>query len=345
MPAAELYAATGLQYAAVQHPLPARRGRRQPGWRRGRDAAADPRPAGVLADRGGGHRADQRLHHPADRPARPASWAHGLAGGSASTSSCSRRCAGRATSRPAAAGVLDGDRAAGRLPVTAVGSHDTASAVAAVPADGERFAYICSGTWSLVGRRAGRAGAHRGEPGGQLHQRGRRRRHGPLPAQHHGPVAAAGVQPRLGAGGEPSTWGRCSGGRREAPLRSVGGRRGLRRSSRPATCRRGSPSACRRTGQPVPENRAQIVRCMLDSLALAHRRGRSQDAQRLAGQEVDVMHIVGGGSRNALLCQLTADACGLRWWRGRSRPPRSATSWSRPGPTARSPAPSPTCEP
>jgi rhamnulokinase len=60
----------------------------------------------------------------------------------------------------------------------------------------------------------------------------------------------------------------------------------------------------------VPESRAEITRCILDSLALAHRRAVC-DAQELAGHGVDVVHIVGGGTRNALLCQLTADACGL----------------------------------
>ena len=72
-----------------------------------------------------------------------------------------------------------------------------------VPAEGERFAYISCGTWSLVGRGARRAGAHRGEPAGQLHQRGGRRRHGEVPAQRHGAVAAAGVAARLGAAGRP----------------------------------------------------------------------------------------------------------------------------------------------
>jgi rhamnulokinase len=68
--------------------------------------------------------------------------------------------------------------------------------------------------------------------------------------------------------------------------------------------------ACRGSGQPVPKSRAEITRCILDSLALAHRRAVC-DAQELAGHGVDVVHIVGGGTRNALLCQLTADACGL----------------------------------
>jgi rhamnulokinase len=68
--------------------------------------------------------------------------------------------------------------------------------------------------------------------------------------------------------------------------------------------------ACRASGQPVPESPAQITRCILDSLALAHRRAVT-DAQRLADHPVDVVYVVGGGTRNALLCQLTADACGL----------------------------------
>jgi rhamnulokinase len=69
-------------------------------------------------------------------------------------------------------------------------------------------------------------------------------------------------------------------------------------------------AACRRTGQPVPEQPAEIVRCILDSLAAAYR-DTLLDAQRLSGKEIDVVHVVGGGSRNELLCQLTADACGL----------------------------------
>jgi rhamnulokinase len=68
--------------------------------------------------------------------------------------------------------------------------------------------------------------------------------------------------------------------------------------------------ACRDAGQAVPRTRAETTRCILDSLALAHRRAIA-DAARLADHPVDVVHIVGGGARNALLCQLTADACGL----------------------------------
>jgi rhamnulokinase len=69
-------------------------------------------------------------------------------------------------------------------------------------------------------------------------------------------------------------------------------------------------AACAETGQRPPETPAQVVRCILDSLATTFA-ARIQDAQRLSGQRIDVIHIVGGGSQNRLLCQLVADAAGL----------------------------------
>jgi rhamnulokinase len=67
---------------------------------------------------------------------------------------------------------------------------------------------------------------------------------------------------------------------------------------------------CTETGQPPPQSQAETVRCILDSLALAYRR-TVRRAVELSGREVEVVHLVGGGARNSLLCQLTADACGL----------------------------------
>jgi rhamnulokinase len=67
---------------------------------------------------------------------------------------------------------------------------------------------------------------------------------------------------------------------------------------------------CERTGQRPPAGRAETVRCILESLALGHR-AAVREASRLSGRAVDTVHIVGGGARNTLLCQLTADACGL----------------------------------
>ena len=63
-------------------------------------------------------------------------------------------------------------------------------------------------------------------------------------------------------------------------------------------------------GEPVPSTEVGMVRMVLDSLALAYRR-TIRTASSIAGVRLEVVHVVGGGSQNELLCQLTADACGL----------------------------------
>ncbi|MEN9574205.1 MAG: Rhamnulokinase [Verrucomicrobiota bacterium] len=69
-------------------------------------------------------------------------------------------------------------------------------------------------------------------------------------------------------------------------------------------------AACRASGQPAPETPGQFIRCALESLALEYRRTLRQ-AEALAGAQVERLHIVGGGSKNAVLNQFTANACGV----------------------------------
>ncbi|MFJ4578459.1 rhamnulokinase [Streptomyces echinatus] len=195
---------------------------------------------------------------------------------------------------------------AGPVPVTAVGSHDTASAVAAVPATGERFAYVCTGTWSLVGlelsapvlTEESRAANFTNELGLDGTVRYLRNIMGLWLLQEC--VRAWGgpdLGPLLGeAAGVPA-------------LRSVVDA-GDEAFLAPGRMPERIAEACRASGQPVPATRAEVTRCVLDSLALAHRRA-VLDARWLADRPVDVVHLVGGGTRNTLLCQLTADACGL----------------------------------
>ncbi|MGW0796672.1 rhamnulokinase [Streptomyces sp. NPDC002692] len=202
--------------------------------------------------------------------------------------------------------VLEETGLTGPVPVTTVGSHDTASAVAAVPATGERFAYICTGTWSLAGleltapvlTEASRTANFTNELGLDGTVRHLRNIMGLWLLQE---CLREWDHPDLGellraAAEIPS-------------LRSVvdaGDADFLAPGRMPARI----ADACRASGQPVPASPAEITRCILDSLALAHRRAVA-DAQELADHPVDVVHIVGGGTRNELLCQLTADACGL----------------------------------
>ncbi|MEU6063830.1 rhamnulokinase family protein [Streptomyces sp. NPDC047082] len=202
--------------------------------------------------------------------------------------------------------VLEETGLAGPVPLTAVGSHDTASAVAAVPAVGERFAYICTGTWSLAGleldapvlTEASRVANFTNELGLDGTVRYLRNIMGLWL-----------LQECVRAWGDPDLGGLLRAAAEVPALRSVVDA-GDPAFLVPGRMPERIAEACRVTGQPVPHTPAEVTRCILDSLALAHRRA-VEDAQRLAGHPVDVVHVVGGGTRNALLCQLTADACGL----------------------------------
>jgi len=196
----------------------------------------------------------------------------------------------------------------GETLLTLVGSHDTASAIVGVPAGGTPFAYIACGTWSLVGveldhaivTEASRAANFTNEGGVDDTIRYLRNVMGlwllqeslrtweldggaePLPAL----LIAAGELPPGG------------------PLIDPDDPSFLPPGDMPARI----SAACLRTDQPVPTTRAAVVRCILDSLAVAY--GRTvREVERLSGQSVAVVHLVGGGARNSLLCQLTADAC------------------------------------
>ncbi|MEU5366496.1 rhamnulokinase family protein [Streptomyces sp. NPDC005925] len=202
--------------------------------------------------------------------------------------------------------VLEETGLAGPVPVTTVGSHDTASAVAAVPATGERFAYICTGTWSLAGleldtpvlTEESRAANFTNELGLDGTVRFLRNIMGLWL-----------LQECVRVWGEPDLGELLRAAARVPALRSVVDA-GDAAFLAPGRMPERIAGACRASGQPVPHSPAEVTRCILDSLALAHRRA-VEDAQRLAGREVDVVHVVGGGTRNALLCRLTADACGL----------------------------------
>ena len=196
------------------------------------------------------------------------------------------------------------------VPFTAVGSHDTASAVMAVPAVDPHFAFISSGTWSLVGveldrpvlseeSRAAQFTNERGVDGSFLY--------------HRNVMGLWLLQESM------RTWERLgktfsleelvSSAGAEAPLRSVFD------PDDPVFFPPGDIPArisqvCHDLGQPTAETPAQVTRSILDSLALAYRR-TLRLASELSGKRVGVIHIVGGGVHNTLLCQLTSDACGL----------------------------------
>jgi rhamnulokinase len=195
------------------------------------------------------------------------------------------------------------------VPVIAVGSHDTASAVVAVPAEGPDFGYISSGTWSLVGveldapvlTEASRAANFTNEAGVDGTIRYLRNVMGLWLLQES-------VRGWADAGPPVDLPGLLGAAARQPPLVTVVDPDDpvfLPPGDMPARI----AAAARRTGQPVPADPPALVRCILDSLALAYRRALRQ-VQELSGRDLAVVHVVGGGSRNDLLLQLTADACG-----------------------------------
>jgi rhamnulokinase len=206
--------------------------------------------------------------------------------------------------------VLTETGLAGPVPVTAVGSHDTASAVVGVPADTERFAYISCGTWSLVGvelekpvlTEESRAAGFTNEVGVDGTVRYLHNVMGLWLLQEcQRTWAAAGLRSDL-----PDLLAAAAHVPAFPALVDADDPRFLPPGDMPARV----AEACSRTGQTPPQSQAETVRCILDSLALAYRRTVRRAAE-LSGRDVEVVHLVGGGARNSLLCQLTADACGL----------------------------------
>ncbi len=194
--------------------------------------------------------------------------------------------------------------------VTAVGSHDTASAVVAVPATEPGFGYVSCGTWSLVGVEL---------------------EHPVLSEESRlaGFTNEAGVDGRVRylhnvmglwlLSESVRTWERAgervdldallaAAARVEGPVSrfDADDEVFLPPGDMPARIARW----LRERDLPVPETRAALVRSILESLAHAYAR-TLRAAERLSGERVRVVHIVGGGSRNELLCRLTAEATGL----------------------------------
>ncbi|GAA2701621.1 rhamnulokinase [Actinoplanes palleronii] len=188
-------------------------------------------------------------------------------------------------------------------PVVAVGSHDTASAVVAVPAAGRDFAYVSSGTWSLVGLElahpvlndASREADFTNEGGVDGTIRYLRNVMGLWPLQECMREWGAADITVLLADAE-----------RAAPLEYVVD------LDDPLFLPPGDMAGRLRNAAGLPRDATPgvVTRCILDSLALAHRRAVRR-AGELAYVTPEVVHLVGGGARNELLCRLTADATGL----------------------------------
>lgn len=196
----------------------------------------------------------------------------------------------------------------GAIPVIAVAGHDTGSAVAAVPAKDEKFAYLSSGTWSLMGietrnaiindlsyeRNFTNEGGIDGTTrflknicGMWLYERCRKE-WTDAPKSHTELIAAAMEQPAFQSIINP-----------DDPM-----------FANPASMVEAIKDYCRQTGQHVPEGYAEICRCIFESLALRYRQVFNY-LREMASFPIEVLHIIGGGSLNADLNQFTANSLGI----------------------------------
>jgi len=197
------------------------------------------------------------------------------------------------------------------LKVVATCSHDTGSAVAAVPSKGTNWAYLSSGTWSLLGIESptpiitdcSRNANFTNEAG-----------YGGTTRFLKNIVGLWIVQECRRAWakeGTEYTYSELAALAKDAePLRSL---------INPSAARFAKPddmpakiaAYCRESGQPVPTEPGQFIRCALESLALLYR-SVLEDIESVAGTKIECLHIVGGGTKNQLLSQFSANAIGRK---------------------------------
>ena len=194
-----------------------------------------------------------------------------------------------------------------RIPVALTASHDTAAAVAAVPAMGDDWAYISSGTWSLVGvelaspliSAASLAANFTNEAGVAGTTRFLRNVAGLWLVQE---CRRCWVE----AGRELSFADLTALAEQAEPLRSLFDPDDPRFAS-PGDMAGRIRAACRELAQPEPADEAALIRCVLDSLALRYNEVL-RTAATITGRTTQTVHVVGGGSRNDLLNRLIAAA-------------------------------------
>ena len=197
----------------------------------------------------------------------------------------------------------------GALPVVAVAGHDTGSAVAAVPARDEHFAYLSSGTWSLMGIEAKDAiinelsyernftneGGIEGTTrflknicGMWIYERCRKE-WTDAPKSHTELQAEAMRQPAFQCFINPDD----------------------KAFANPPSMVDAIQNYCRETGQKVPEGYAEICRCIFESLAMRYRQVFDY-LKEMASFPIEVLHIIGGGSLNNYLNQFTSNSLGVK---------------------------------
>jgi rhamnulokinase len=195
------------------------------------------------------------------------------------------------------------------ITLVAVGAHDTASAIAAIPAEGSNWAYISSGTWSLMGIETDQPilsdgsfkylFTNEGGVGGKIRYL----------KNINGLWLLQECKKVWDKDGEIPYERLIRDSRKVKPFRSLVDPDDPAFVN-PANMPEAIRDYCIRSGQPAPEQPAEFARCIFESLALKYRIVLSQ-LREVSPHPIEKIHMIGGGSLNDFLCQLTADATGL----------------------------------
>lgn len=195
------------------------------------------------------------------------------------------------------------------IPVFTSASHDTGSAVVAVPTTTTDYAYLSSGTWSLVGLELDAPVINDAAYAANVTNEGGVYGTFRLLKNVMGLWIAQQCRATWRAAGQEYSYDDLTRLARDTePFRS------LIDPDDPIFLPPGDMPArivefCKRTGQPVPETPGQFMRAVYESLALKYRLSL-ESMTALSGKRYERLHIIGGGTQNRLLCQMTADALG-----------------------------------
>jgi rhamnulokinase len=196
-----------------------------------------------------------------------------------------------------------------QIPVVAPATHDTGSAVAAVPAQSDDYIYLSSGTWSLMGVEVKKPIISAKSLEYNITNEGGVEGTFRLLKNIMGLWLVQECRREWSRTGEEYSYETLTRSAAEAPpfvaLVLPGDARFLPPGDMPRRIQR----FCRETGQIVPQTTGEIVRCVLESLALEYRRV-AECLDELVGRRLSIVHIIGGGSQNWLLNQFAADATG-----------------------------------
>ena len=194
------------------------------------------------------------------------------------------------------------------IPVIAIGGHDTASAVAAVPAKEKDFAYISSGTWSLLGAEVQKPLCTEGVMKANYTNEGGVDGSIRLLKNIMGLWIIQECKREWDRRGSETSFGELVELSMQAPafkaILDVDDACFLAPGDMPARIQ----AYCAKSGQPVPEGKGEISRVIYESLALKYRWAIERLEEDMLKKPIEALHIVGGGSKNALLNRFTAEA-------------------------------------